>query len=157
MEGAVVVPQRMKLFGYLLLAPPWPWWALALQAALAALAAWFLALPGTYQTLFWFSVADFATGISCAVFTRSGISARELGRGGCKKAGYFVLCWMTHSMKAEMKLDIDLGLWLGYFFLFTEAVSITENLAELGVPVPSQLVEILTRLREAANRGPKGA
>ena len=42
------------------------------------------------------------------------------------------------------------------FIIGSEGVSILENIAEAGLPVPSFLKEVLEKIKEKGNKGDKG-
>ena len=90
---------------------------------------------------------DYITGLGAA-FVGKRLDSRVGRRGIVKKVGYFVLVALAHL--------IDRGTGMGapvlqtatiWFLIANEGISITENLGEIGVPIPQSLQEALRRLK----------
>ncbi len=95
-----------------------------------------------------FMVADYITGVLVAVIAKK-LSSTVGFKGLAKKA-----CILLVMMLAVL-LDhlLHEGEWLfrtlcAYFYIANEGISILENAALLGIPVPSKLREVLAQLND---------
>lgn len=90
---------------------------------------------------------DYATGLLAAVSLRRVNSSTGL-RGIAKKIGLLFLVSLGHMTDRILGLN-DLVLNVCIVFIFAnEGISIVENLALMGVPVPAKLTNVLEQLRE---------
>jgi toxin secretion/phage lysis holin len=96
---------------------------------------------------------DYVTGLGAA-FVGKRLDSRIGGRGIVKKVGYFVLVALAHL--------IDRGTGMGapvlqtatiWYLVANEGLSVTENLGEIGVPIPRTLQEALRRLKDEEGPG----
>lgn len=152
----LTLPQRLKPFA-LYVAPTieWPWWALAVQSAFAGAVGAFFSLPRAHVWLFVAIVGDLVTGLACGVFCRGGWQARVMTKGGTKKVITFAVAAMAHKADWRIQVDamtVDMGTAIAVWYLAAEGVSITENLSELGVPLPPFVAQFVQKAREAMER-----
>jgi toxin secretion/phage lysis holin len=91
---------------------------------------------------------DYITGLGAA-FVGKRLDSRIGGRGIIKKVGYFVLVALAHLLDRGTGMAAPVlqtaTIW---FLIANEGISITENLGEIGVPIPQSLQNALRRLRD---------
>lgn len=118
-----------------------------LQAAWTAVGAWlgwFLGGPdGFLYALVVFVVIDYMTGVMCAVVDKS--LSSHIGFGGIfRKVLVFVMVGVGHILDTQIIGDGGvLRTAVIFFYLSNEGISILENAAQLGLPVPAKLKEVL--------------
>ena len=124
----------------------------ALQLALAAVGAWlgwFLGgMDGLIYAMLVFVIADYATGVMCAVSDKH--LSSEIGfKGICKKVLIFVLIGVANLIDIYIiKSGSMLRTATIFFYLSNEGISLLENAAHLGLPVPQKIKDILKQLNE---------
>ena len=108
-------------------------------------------LFGQITGLFWAVIAmmaiDYITGVILAVVNKQ-LSSRVGFRGIAKKLCIIMLMAVAHVIDAEV-IGTGAGLMTAVqlFFLANEGISIMENAAALGLPVPKKLRDVLEQLR----------
>lgn len=108
---------------------------------------------GLIYALIAFVVVDYITGVMCAVADKK--LSSEIGfKGICKKVLVFVLVGLANILDVQV---IGTGCVLRtaviFFYISNEGVSILENSAHLGLPIPSKLKDILEQLHDRAEDG----
>ena len=100
-----------------------------------------------------FVVADYITGVMCAVTDRKLNS--EVGfKGICRKVIIFMLVTIAHVIDVTViATGSVLRTAVTFFYLANEGLSVTENAAHLGLPIPETLKEVLEQLHERAEKG----
>ena len=125
-----------------------------MQIILAAVGGWlgyFLGgCDGLVYALLLFVAADYVTGVMCAVVDKR--LSSEIGfKGICKKVLIFVLVGLANILDVQI---IGTGCVLRtaviFFYISNEGVSLLENAAHLGLPVPEKLKDILQQLHNRA-------
>ena len=108
---------------------------------------------GLLIALIVFVVADYITGIMCAVTDRKLNS--EVGfKGICRKVIIFMLVTIAHVIDVTViATGSVLRTAVTFFYLANEGLSVTENAAHLGLPIPETLKEVLEQLHERAEKG----
>ena len=114
---------------------------------------WFLGgCDGLLYALIAFVVIDYITGIMCAVADKK-LSSAVGSKGICKKVLIFALVGLGHILDTRV---IGAGSVLRtaviFFYLSNEGVSLVENAAHLGLPVPKKLKEVLEQLHDRAEK-----
>ena len=114
---------------------------------------WFLGgCDGLLYALIAFVVIDYITGIMCAVADKK-LSSTVGFKGICKKVLIFALVGLGHILDTRV---IGAGSVLRtaviFFYLSNEGVSLVENAAHLGLPVPKKLKEVLEQLHDRAEK-----
>lgn len=114
---------------------------------------WFLGgCDGLLYALIAFVVIDYITGIMCAVADKK-LSSAVGFKGICKKVLIFALVGLGHILDTRV---IGTGSVLRtaviFFYLSNEGVSLVENAAHLGLPVPKKLKEVLEQLHDRAEK-----
>lgn len=123
-----------------------------IQIALATVGAWlgwFLGgMDGLIYAMLVFVVADYATGVMCAVSDKH--LSSEIGfKGICKKVLIFVLIGVANLIDIYIiKSGSMLRTATIFFYLSNEGISLLENAAHLGLPVPQKIKDILKQLNE---------
>ena len=115
---------------------------------------WFLGgCDGLMYALIAFVVVDYITGIMCA-FVDKKLSSEVGFKGICKKVLIFLLVGMANILDVNI---IGSGSVLRtaaiFFYLSNEGVSLLENAAHLGLPVPNAMKEVLQQLHDRAENG----
>ena len=124
-------------------------WA-KIQAAFTAIGGWlgfFLGgLDGMLIALIVFMVLDYITGIMCAVLDKS-LSSRVGFKGIFKKALILIMVGIANIVDMHV---VGTGSALRgaviCFYLSNEGLSLLENAAYVGLPVPEKLKDILAQL-----------
>ena len=114
---------------------------------------WFLGgCDGLLYALLIFVVLDYITGIMCAI-TDHKLSSEVGFRGVFRKVLIFALVGIGHVLDANV---ISTGSVLRtaviFFYLSNEGVSLVENAAHLGLPVPEKLKAVLEQLHDRAEK-----
>ena len=115
---------------------------------------WFLGgCDGLLYALLVFVTLDYITGIMCAVADHK-LSSEVGFKGICRKVLIFALVGIGHVIDAQI---IGTGSVLRtaviFFYLSNEGVSLVENAAHLGLPVPEKLKAVLEQLHDRAEKG----
>lgn len=124
------------------------------QAVIAALGGWlgyFLGgCDGLLYALIVFVVLDYITGVLCAIADRR-LSSAVGFKGICRKVLIFTLVSIANILDVHV---IGTGCVVRtatiFFYISNEGVSILENAANLGLPVPKKVKEVLRQLHEGA-------
>lgn len=122
------------------------------KSIVAAIGTAFTWLFGTWDTalivLVCFMVLDYCTGLLRGAINKD-LSSNVGLKGIARKAVIFVV------LIVAVLLDrlLSTGNWVFrslvcYFYIANEGISLLENCAQLGVPIPDKLKEMLIQLRE---------
>lgn len=79
-------------------------------------------------------------------FGKKELSSAVSRVGVTRKAGVLVLVGVAYIVEAHSGTPV--GFATAVFYIFSEAVSVVENGARLGVPIPRSLRDSLLKLRE---------
>ena len=114
---------------------------------------WFLGeCDGLMYALIAFVVADYVTGVMCAVSDKR-LSSEVGFKGICRKVLIFVLVGMANILDMHV---IGTGCVLRtavlFFYISNEGVSVLENAGHLGLPIPARLLNVLEQLHEDAEQ-----
>ena len=103
-----------------------------------------------------FAVVDYITGVMCAINDKK-LSSEVGFRGICRKVLIFFLVGVANILDVQV---IGTGSVLRtaiiFFYLSNEGVSLLENAAHLGLPVPQKLKDVLEQLHDRAEKGGDG-
>lgn len=96
-----------------------------------------------------FIVADFATGILRAYKFDGRVNSSKLRNGGFKKCGIIFVILLGYVLSLTFG-DTNLVIYhsVQAYYIYTELVSILENLDDLGVKLPKILERILGKKHE---------
>ena len=130
------------------------------QLVFAAVGGWlgyFLGgCDGLLIALVVFAVVDYITGVMCAVSDKE-LSSKVGFRGICRKVLIFILVGAANILDAQV---IGSGSVLRtaviFFYLSNEGVSLLENAAHLGLPIPKKLKDVLAQIHDRAEKGGDG-
>jgi toxin secretion/phage lysis holin len=123
------------------------WIPVALKWLIASMiAAWFK-LSSTIHLLLIMMALDFFTGVVVAVMEGK-LDKRASYEGFLRKSMTLLLITMAHLAAAPLNLSIDLGEVMAVGYTFNEIISIIQNCAAAGVPIPAALVENILKLRK---------
>ena len=131
-----------------------------IQMVFAAVGGWlgyFLGgCDGLLIALVVFAVVDYITGVMCAINDKK-LSSEVGFRGICRKVLIFFLVGVANILDVQV---IGTGSVLRtaiiFFYLSNEGVSLLENAAHLGLPVPQKLKDVLEQLHDRAEKGGDG-
>lgn len=118
---------------------------------------WFFGeMDGFFYALIAFVVIDYLTGVMCAIADRS-LSSDVGFRGICRKVLIFVMVGIGHVIDAQIIGSGDaLRTAVIFFYISNEGVSLLENAAHIGLPVPEKLKEVLAQLHDRAGTDKEG-
>lgn len=110
---------------------------------------WFLGgVDGFLYALIAFTVIDYITGVMCAI-TDKNLSSSIGFKGICRKVLIFTLVGIGNIEDVYVLGQGGvLRTAVIFFYLSNEGVSILENSAHLGLPIPEKLKEVLEQLHE---------
>ena len=110
---------------------------------------WFFGeLDGFFYALLAFVVIDYLTGVMCAIADRS-LSSEVGFRGIFRKVLIFVMVGAGHILDAQVIGSGDaLRTAVLFFYISNEGVSLLENAAHIGLPVPEKLKDVLAQLHD---------
>lgn len=114
---------------------------------------WFLGgCDGLLYALLAFVVIDYITGIMCAVVDKK-LSSEVGFKGIFKKVLIFALVGFGHILDTRV---IGSGSVMRtaviFFYLSNEGVSLLENAAYLGLPIPQKLKSVLEQLHDRSEK-----
>ena len=124
----------------------------AIQMAFTALGGflgWFLGgFDGFLYALVVFVVIDYITGIMCAINDHT-LSSAVGFRGICRKVLIFCMIGIGNILDVNILGEGHvLRTAVIFFYLSNEGVSMLENAAHLGLPIPDKLKDVLAQLNE---------
>lgn len=122
-------------------------------AALGGWLGWFLGgCDGLLIALVVFVVIDYVTGVMCAIVDKK-LSSEVGFRGIFKKILIFLMVGIAHLLDVNV---IGSGSVLRtaavFFYVSNEGVSLVENAAHLGLPIPAKLKAVLEQLHDRAEK-----
>ena len=107
---------------------------------------------GLLLALVAFAAADYLTGVMCAVSDRK-LSSNVGFKGICRKVLIFLLVGIANILDIHV---IGTGSVLRtaviFFYIANEGVSLLENAAHLGLPVPGKIKAVLEQLHDRAEK-----
>ena len=126
----------------------WNWIQLALSAVGGALGWFFGGMDGLIYALLVFVIADYITGVMCAIADKN-LSSEVGFKGICKKVLIFVMVGIGHIMDTYLIGNGEvLRTAVIVFYCSNEGVSMLENAGHLGLPIPAKLKDILEQLHD---------
>jgi len=103
---------------------------------------------GLLYALIAFVVIDYITGVMCAINDKT-LSSEVGFRGICRKVLIFLLVGIANILDVQV---IGTGSVLRtaviFFYISNEGVSLLENAAHLGLPVPEKIKTVLQQLHD---------
>jgi toxin secretion/phage lysis holin len=131
-----------------------------IQLVFAAVGGWLGYFLGGFDGLLYaliaFMVVDYITGVMCAVVDKT-LSSAVGFKGICRKVLILALVGIAHILDANIIGDGSvLRTAVIFFYISNEGVSLLENAAHLGLPIPEKMKEILAQLHNRADKTDKG-
>ena len=128
-----------------------------IQMVFAGIGGWLGYFLGGYDGLLYaliaFMVVDYITGVMCAISDKK-LSSAVGFKGICRKVLILTLVGTANILDVQV---IGTGAVLRtaviFFYLSNEGVSLLENAAHLGLPVPEKLKVVLEQLHDKAEKG----
>ena len=121
----------------------------SISAALGAVGGFlFGQLNGLFYAVIAMMAIDYITGVVVAVLDKN-LSSEVGFRGLVKKLFILVLIAVAHIIDAQViGTGAALMTAVMLFFIANEGISILENAAALGLPIPQKLRDVLEQLRD---------
>ncbi|SKA85032.1 toxin secretion/phage lysis holin [Clostridium sp. USBA 49] len=127
----------------------------AVFAAIGGYIGWFLGgVDGFMYALITLVVIDYVTGLMVAVLERK-LSSEVGFRGIFKKVLIFVMVGIGNIVDVHLiKNGSAIRTAVIFFYISNEGISIIENSAKVGLPIPQKLKDVLKQLnKEDENNG----
>lgn len=107
---------------------------------------------GLLLALVLFAVADYITGVMCAVSDKK-LSSEVGFKGICRKVIIFMLVGIAHIIDVNViATGSVLRTAVIFFYLSNEGVSLLENAGHLGLPIPEKLKIVLEQLHDRSEK-----
>lgn len=107
---------------------------------------------GLLIALVMFVVMDYISGVMCAIADKN-LSSEVGFKGICRKVLIFILVGIANILDVQV---IGTGSVLRtaiiFFYISNEGVSLLENAAHLGLPVPEKLKFVLKQLHDKSDK-----
>ena len=107
---------------------------------------------GLLIALVLFAAVDYLTGVMCAISDKA-LSSNVGFKGICRKVLIFLLVGIANILDVHV---IGTGSVLRtaviFFYISNEGVSLLENAAHLGLPVPEKIKAVLEQLHDRAEK-----
>ena len=123
-----------------------------IQMVFAAIGGWFGWFLGGYDGFLYALIAfisvDYILGVFCAILEKH-LSSDVGARGIFKKVVIFSLVGVAHVIDQNIIGDGSaIRTAVIFFYLSNEGISILENTAKIGLPIPEKLKTILVQLNK---------
>jgi len=124
---------------------------MVLQAVIVTLGGWIGWFLGGYDgflyALIAFVVVDYITGVMRAILEKQ-LSSEIGARGIFKKVLIFFLVGVAHTIDSQIFGEgSTVRTAVIFFYLSNEGISIIENAAKIGLPIPDKLKDVLVQLK----------
>ena len=129
----------------------------SIQLVFAAVGGWlgyFLGgCDGLLYALIAFVVIDYITGVMCAISDHT-LSSAVGFKGICRKVLIFLLVGIANVLDVQViQTGSVLRTAVIFFYVSNEGVSLLENAAHLGLPVPDKIKVVLEQLHDKGTEG----
>ena len=105
---------------------------------------------GLLYALLAFVVIDYITGVMCAIADKN-LSSEVGFKGICRKVLIFLLVGIDNVLDVQViGTGSVLRIAVIFFYISNEGVSLLENAAHLGLPVPEKIKIVLEQLHDRA-------
>lgn len=105
---------------------------------------------GLLYALLAFVVIDYITGVMCAIVDKN-LSSEVGFKGICRKVLIFLLVGIANVLDVQViRTGSVLRTAVIFFYISNEGVSLLENAAHLGLPVPEKIKIVLEQLHDRA-------
>jgi len=125
-------------------------------AAVGGFIGWFLGgLDGFLYALIAFVIVDYITGVLRAIVEKE-LSSRVGAHGIVKKVALFLIVGVAHLADVYLLHDNGvLRMAVIFFYISNEGISLLENAAVIGLPVPTKLKDALAQIRKKSETSEK--
>ena len=107
---------------------------------------------GLLLALVLFAVADYITGVMCAVADKK-LSSEVGFKGICRKVIIYMLVGIAHIIDVNViATGSVLRTAVIFFYLSNEGVSLLENAGHLGLPIPEKMKIVLEQLHDRSEK-----
>ncbi|MGC5326417.1 phage holin family protein [Brevibacillus sp. SYSU BS000544] len=100
--------------------------------------------------LMWLVAIDYSTGVFAAYIEKN-LSSRVSFMGLARKILIFVLVAVAHKLDIALNSPGFLRNLTIYFYIANEGLSLLENIARAGVPIPTPLKSALVQLKKRSD------
>ena len=108
---------------------------------------------GLLYALIAFVVIDYITGVMCAISDHT-LSSAVGFKGICRKVLIFLLVGIANVLDMQViQTGSVLRTAVIFFYISNEGVSLLENAAHLGLPVPDKIKVVLEQLHDKGTEG----
>lgn len=99
-----------------------------------------------------FALFDYLSGVMCAVQDKK-LSSAVGFKGICRKVLIFILVGVANVIDVHVLGEVGiLRTAVIFFYLSNEGLSLVENAAHLGLPIPAKLKAVLEQLHDRAEK-----
>jgi len=134
----------------------WNWVQMALSAIGGFLGYFLGGMDGFLYELIAFVVIDYITGLMVAAIQKK-VSSEVGFKGICKKMLIFILVGVANIVdKQIIGNGSAIRTAVIFFYLSNEGISILENTALIGLPVPQKLRDVLEQLKGPEDKEDNG-
>ena len=107
---------------------------------------------GLLYALVLFVIIDYLTGVMCAIVDKK-LSSAVGFRGICRKVLIFLLVGLAQILDVHVLGETGvMRTAVIFFFLANDGLSILENAAHLGLPIPAQMKAVLEQLHHRSEK-----
>lgn len=107
---------------------------------------------GLLIALVMFVVMDYISGVMCAIADKN-LSSEVGFKGICRKVLIFILVGIANILDVQViGTGSVLRTAIVFFYISNEGVSLLENAAHLGLPVPEKLKIVLKQLHDKSDK-----
>ena len=92
-------------------------------------------------------IIDYLTGVLSAIYNKK-LNSIIGTKGIIKKVGYLCIVALSTIIDIITGQTGVIRTLVIYFFVANEGISIIENIAEMGVPMPKRLIDVLEQLKK---------
>lgn len=107
---------------------------------------WWIRVPYSVQILILLMGLDIVSGIFAAIRTKS-LNSSIMVRGLVGKLAVFPLLALLHLIEKPLSLQFEFETVAAVAFIVYESMSIVENSARAGVPIPLVIVSVLAKAK----------
>lgn len=117
---------------------------------------WFLGgVDGLIYALIVFVAIDYITGLMCAIADKK-LSSEVGFKGICKKLLIFAFVGLANILDVQIiKTGSVLRTATIFFYISNEGLSLLENSAHLGLPIPDRVKDVLEQLHDRSEKEDK--
>lgn len=114
--------------------------------AVAAIAGTWMRIPHTIQILLWLMLWDIISGVFAAIVNHA-LNSSVMVAGLVKKLAAFPFLAMLHLVEKPLNLPFEFEMVAALGLIVYEAMSIIENSARAGLPIPQVIVSAFAKVK----------